>query len=234
MPLDHSKSPGAFKTNVSTLMHDVGKSPHVKSREQALAIAYSTARRAGAHMASGGFTPPMGERFAARQQFHEGFLHSSVPGRTDKLPISVSGGSYVLPADHVAALGQGNSNAGAAIVSRMFKSGPAGTSAPSLHAAHASVPHLNLTPKAAKFARGGHDGFWFDKKDKLGRTKSKLGHHEPTDIIAAGGEIVLTPQQIIHRFGSLKKGHQALDEWVVQTRKKHVKTLRHLKPPRKD
>src|SRR5260370_999291 len=109
MPLDHSKSPGAFRTNVSTLMHDVGKSPHVQSRQQALAIAYDTARRAGAKMASGGFTPPMGERFAARQQFREGFLHSSVRPGTDKLSITVGGGAYVLPADHVAALGQGNS-----------------------------------------------------------------------------------------------------------------------------
>src|SRR5258705_565841 len=153
MPLGHSKSSGAFRTNVSTLMHDVGKSPHVQSRQQALAIAYDTARRAGAKMASGGFTPPMGERFAARQQFHEGFLHSSVPGRTDRLPISVSGGAYVLPADHVAALGQGNSNAGANIVSKIFKSGPYGSPQAPLHAAQAPIPHLNLTPKAPKIAR---------------------------------------------------------------------------------
>src|SRR5882757_6598487 len=159
MPLDHSKSPGAFRANVSTLMHDVGKSPHVQSREQALAIAFNTARRAGAKMASGGFTPPMGERFAARQQFREGFLHSSVPGRADKLPITVGGGSYVLPADHVAALGQGNSNAGANIVSRMFKSGPYGSPQSALHAARSSIPHLNLTPKAPKIARGGQAGY---------------------------------------------------------------------------
>src|SRR5882724_9066126 len=154
MPLDHSKSPNAFKTNVSTLMHDVGKSPHVQSREQALAIAYSTARRAGAKMASGG-QPPLGEHMAARQIFREGFLHSSVPGRTDRLPISVAGGAYVLPADHVAALGQGNSLSGANIVSRMFRSGPYGSSQTPLHSAKSSMPHLNLTPKAPKIARGG-------------------------------------------------------------------------------
>jgi hypothetical protein len=214
MPLDHSRSPGAFKTNVRTLMHDIGKSPHVKSREQALAIAYSTARRAGAKMASGGFTPPMGERFAARQAFHEGFLHSSVPGRTDKLPISVSGGAYVLPADHVAALGQGNSLAGANIVNKMFKMGPYGSSPTALHGTSAPKAHLNLTPKPAKFAHGGHG--------------------KPTDIIAAGGEIVIPPHKIVGRFGNLDKGHKALDRWVVRTRKKHVKTLRGLKPPRKD
>lgn len=220
MPLIHSKSPGAFKTNVRTLMHDVGNSPHVQSRKQALAIAYSTARRAGAKMASGGFTPPFAERMAARQSFHEGFLHSNVPGRTDKLPISVSGGAYVLPADHVAALGQGNSLAGANIVNKMFKMGPAGSAPGGLHSAKAPVPHLsNLTPKAptqgkTHFARGGHG--------------------KPTPIIAAGGEIVIPPHKIIERFGDLDKGHKALDRWVIETRKEHVKTLKGLKPPRKD
>lgn len=216
MPLIHSKSPGAFKTNVSTLMHDVGKSPHVQSRKQALAIAYSTARRAGAKMAAGGFTPPYAERSAQRQIFHEGFLHSSVPGRTDKLPISVSGGAYVLPADHVAALGQGNSLAGANIVNKMFKMGPAGSSGAAPHAIKANVPHLgNLTPKPSKAAAGGGQG-------------------KRTDIIAAGGEIVIPPHKIIEKFGNLDKGHKALDHWVITTRKEHIKTLKGLKPPRED
>jgi hypothetical protein len=46
MPLAKSKSKKAFKQNVSTLMKDVGKSPHVQSKSQALAIAYATKRRA--------------------------------------------------------------------------------------------------------------------------------------------------------------------------------------------
>jgi hypothetical protein len=183
-------------------------------QNQAVAAALSNARKYGSHMASGGFTPPMGERFAARQAFHEGFLHSSVPGRTDKLPISVSGGAYVLPADHVAALGQGNSIAGADHVNKMFKMGPYGQQLGGLHSARAPSAHLNLTPKAHKFARGGHG--------------------KPTPIVAAGGEIVIPPEKIMAKYGNLDKGHKALDEWVVRTRKKHVKTLRGLKPPRKD
>lgn len=46
MPLKHSASKKAFKSNVKTLMNDVGKSPHVQSRAQALAIAYSEKERA--------------------------------------------------------------------------------------------------------------------------------------------------------------------------------------------
>jgi hypothetical protein len=52
MPLQHSSSPSAFKANVKTLMGEIGKSPHVKNRSQALAVAYSEKRRA--KRASGG------------------------------------------------------------------------------------------------------------------------------------------------------------------------------------
>ena len=46
MPLKHSASKKAFKSNVKTLMGEVGKSPHVQSKAQALAIAYSEKKRA--------------------------------------------------------------------------------------------------------------------------------------------------------------------------------------------
>lgn len=46
MPLKHSGSKKAFKSNVKTLMGEVGKSPHVQSKAQALAIAYSEKRKA--------------------------------------------------------------------------------------------------------------------------------------------------------------------------------------------
>lgn len=214
MPLIKSGSREAISTNISEMVH----SGH--PQKQAIAAAMSNARRYG--RASGGFTPPAGEHLAARQIFREGFLHSTVPGRTDKLPIAVHGGAYVLPADHVSALGQGNSLAGANIVNKMFKMGPYGSAQTPLHSASAKQPHLNLTPpkppaqpKQPKFAEGGH-------------------HGKPTPIIVAGGEIVIPPDKIIKRFGTLDEGHKALDKWIIETRKKHVKTLRGLKPPKKD
>jgi hypothetical protein len=212
MPLIKSGSRAAVSTNIAEMIH----AGH--PQKQAVAAALSNARHYGAKMASGGFQAPMGERYAQRQLMHEGFLHSSVPGRTDKLPISVSGGAYVLPADHVAALGQGNSLAGANIVNKMFRMGPAGTQLGGLHSARAPQPHLNLAakpPKQTSFAKGG-------------------AHHGHVPIVAAGGEIVIPPDKIIQRFGSLDKGHHALDQWVIDTRKKHIKTLRKLKPPKKN
>lgn len=45
MPLVRSSSDKAREKNVKTLIGEVGKSPHVKSRKQAIAIAYSVQRR---------------------------------------------------------------------------------------------------------------------------------------------------------------------------------------------
>ena len=212
MPLIKSGSKAAISQNIREMVH----AGH--PQDQAVAAAMSTARRYG-HAAGGGVQPPMGERYASRQLFHEGFLHSNVPGRTDKLPISVKGGAYVLPADHVAALGQGNSLAGADIVNKMFRMGPYGTALTGMRGVKTNAPHLNLS------ARGGKNRF-------SARGGSQDDGHTP--IIAAGGEIVIPPDKIKERFGDLEHGHEALDEWVVNTRKKHIKTLRKLKPPRKD
>lgn len=186
MPLIKSGSREAVGKNIREMVH----AGH--PQKQAVAAAM---RIAGKYATGGGVT--------------EGFLHSSVPGRTDKLPINVAGGSYVLPSDHVAALGQGNSLSGADIVSKMFKTGPYGMPQTKMKAAKTAKP------KKMKFADGGSAG-------------------EPTPIIAAGGEIVLSPDQIIGRFGDLDHGHKALDQWVLDTRKQHIKTLKSLKPPKVD
>lgn len=54
MPLIHSASKKTRQKNIKTLMHEVGESPHVTSRSQAVAIGYSEQRRAAAkHHKSG-------------------------------------------------------------------------------------------------------------------------------------------------------------------------------------
>ena len=43
MPLNKGSSKKTISGNIRTLMHEVGKSPHVKNRRQAIAIAFSKA-----------------------------------------------------------------------------------------------------------------------------------------------------------------------------------------------
>lgn len=77
------------------------------------------------HRRQGGALPPVPK--GAVHDFvnmeHGGFVHSTVPGRTDKHPVLVPSGSYVLTADHVSALGENNTLAGNAEIDKMFGHG---------------------------------------------------------------------------------------------------------------
>lgn len=56
----------------------------------------------------------------------------------------------------------------------------------------------------------------------------------PVDIIAAGGEYVLSPEQVAAvGKGDLKAGHSKLDKMVLDTRKHHIRTLKNLAPPKR-
>ena len=108
MPLIKSGSEGAFKTNVKNLMGEVGKSPHVQSRAQALAIAYDVKRR---NRADGG-------------AMHVGAIKSTVPGRTDRHDMDVPSGAYVLPSEAVSSLGENNTDAGMAKLDEVMQYSP--------------------------------------------------------------------------------------------------------------
>lgn len=53
-----------------------------------------------------------------------GGLNSPVAGRTDHLPLSTPSGSYVVPADVVSFLGQGNTQAGIKHLDALFSHAP--------------------------------------------------------------------------------------------------------------
>lgn len=52
--------------------------------------------------------------------FDGGLIKDTGFGRTDTIPLNVPSGSYVLPADVVSGLGQGNTDGGATALSRLF------------------------------------------------------------------------------------------------------------------
>jgi hypothetical protein len=208
MPLIHSSSDPAFRSNVKTLMGEIGRSPHVKNRAQALAIAYAEKRRA--KRAWGG---PLGNmpwvvRQEARSLAHTGPIASAVPGRTDNHAIHVPSSSYVLPADHVSSLGQGNTAAGMKILGRMFP----GSSRISGGMGAPRPPRPVLSDRGGARGEGGGD----------------------VPILAAGGEFVISPAEVAKvGNGDVKRGHEILDAWVKANRKKHIKTLSKLPGPAK-
>lgn len=50
----------------------------------------------------------------------EGLIKDTTPGRTDRLPVKLPANSYVIPADVVSGLGQGNTDGGGVILDQMF------------------------------------------------------------------------------------------------------------------
>ncbi len=213
MPLDKSGGEGAFKRNVSTLMGEVGSSPHVQSRAQALAIAYDVKRRS--HAAGGAAATP---RALYRKLAHAGPINSVVPGRTDNHPLAVASGGYVLPADHVSSLGEGNTQAGMSILQHMFgNEGPYGIGK------NPKIKHGAGLPKPPGLKTG---------MRRMRADGGDVGEDNPVEIMAAGGEFVIPPH-IVEEIGGgdIDKGHKILDKWVVSNRKNHVSTLRKLPGP---
>lgn len=145
-----------------------------------------------------------------KTKIHVGPIHSPVAGRTDHLPIHVHSGSYVVPADIISGMGEGNTIAGYKHMRRLFGGQPYG---------HSGGPYgQGKGPYGMK--RGGDAG----------------GEHAPpVPIVAAGGEYVLHPGQVrMAGGGDLDTGHKVLDGFVLRMRKELVKTLKGLPGPKKN
>lgn len=119
-----------------------------------------------------------------------GYIHGTTGGRTDNKPIAVKDGSFVVPADILSGLGEGNSHAGWAALAREYGMD---------------------TPKKAD---GGAVG-------------------APVDIVAASGEGVIPPENIVAKHGDLETGHNVLDAMVKHVRSRTIKKLKSLPGPKK-
>lgn len=172
---------------------------------------------------------PWNVRRAAHPKHPPGMIQSSIPGRTDKIPMSVPSGSYIIPADIPSALGQGNTMAGEKILGAMFKSGP--YSPESVQSISGKLPKAKAGPAPRKPI--------IMQRPRVGKMPRERGFAEGGEapdvpIIAAGGEYVIHPEQVRQvGGGDLTAGHRTLDKLVLGIRKKNIDTLKKLKPPKK-
>ena len=194
--------------------------PNLSAIEEALALANEDRPRRATETSSKGI------------DFDGGFIGAAVHGRTDKIPLNIASGSYVLPADTVSSLGQGNTIAGAKVIQEIMRGapysgqgGPYGSGASSI--TRGSGPGGVSSPPPPP--TGAPD---------TGEVKGyeaphmKRGGSSRVPIIAAGGEYVLRPHEV--RWiggGDMAKGHKLLDDFVKETREKSVKTLSKLPGP---
>jgi len=183
-------------------------------------------------MQGGGMGTPWFERAEARELERPayGFTMGSGGGRTDKNNVTVGAGAYVLPADVVSGLGEGNSMAGAAVIDRMFRSLPYGIQ-PQPAARHG----IGIPRPPAPFREG------------PAPTLAKGGEAEGDEhvpIAAADGEIILHPDQVYAlgatylppgkprpREAILAHGHDVLDAFVKHVRGQTIKDLEELPGP---
>lgn len=229
MPLKAGKSKKVVSQNIrefhtgKTYAATKAKFGKAKADKQAVAVALSNARK----YAKGGTTLSVldGSKYASG-----GLIRSIVPGRTDKIPMNVRSGSYILPADIPSALGQGNTEAGAQILSKMFKMGPYGSGMTG------AIPHAR-PPHMARMNLGYQRMPGMMHMLRMPRLAQKGGEQtensEDVPIIAAGGEMEIPPEvvkQVGH--GNMTAGHRVLDKFVLKVRKHHIETLKKLKPPK--
>jgi len=234
MPLAQGSSDKVKSSNISKLMHEGRPQP------QAIAIAMETARRT--KRADGGIgLPKLDVKVPlARPKLHTGPIHSAVAGRTDHLPIHVPNKAYVLPADIVSGMGQGNTMAGFKIAKRLprlfatsfYGSKKAGEGTPYggsfygrekageglPYGAPSGLPYGGAPPPHAK-----------------GGPIPDADGDEGVPIVAAGGEHVYHPDEVkMIGGGDIDRGHDILDAFVRQYRAEHIKTLKGLPGPRRD
>jgi hypothetical protein len=226
MPLIKSGSKQAVSRNIRT---EIGAG---KPQKQAIAIALDVARRA--HRDAGGPSqalPPLAMPVKTQPypsaKIHTGAIHSAVAGRTDHLPVTVPSGSYVIPADIVSAMGEGNTNSGFKIMKRAFAGLPYGAKGREPYG-HEGGPY-----------GAGSSPYNRDVGKPYGEPMP--GHAEggktgkDVKVVVAGGEYTLTPEEVTRvGDGDMERGHRVLDDFVKQYRAHTIKTLQKLPGPKKD
>lgn len=187
MPLVKSASKEAVSENIRR------ERAAGKPQKQAVAIALAVQHRAKRQrLAVGGISDVSQGNWWNHQQGDPVIEHGLVPGassgRADALDLSVPKGSYILPADVVSALGEGNTASGSGYLDKLFGRAGSGGFAAGGRATSPMIPvqlsagEYVVSPQAATAIgqgnlRHGHDvldAFVHHVRGKHVKTLSKL------------------------------------------------------------
>lgn len=138
-----------------------------------------------------------------RPQPHVGEIRSIVAGRTDHLPLDVKPESFVIPADIVSGIGEGNTENGFTVFNRLFNL-PGGSAPAAIHGGgRADGGKVPATGNNVPIMAAGGEFV------------------VPPEVVARIGK------------GSTKRGHKILNDMVIHLRKKLIDKLKKLPGPHK-
>ena len=239
---------GSSRETISSNIREMIESGH--PRQQAIAAALSTARRSA--KADGGAVAIAQPWYARADGGHVGPLSGATGGRADKIATTVPDGSHIIPADIVSALGDGNSEAGFAVLMKRFprsdphraRGGMVGLSGmphmPSIpgtphisdapHMIGIPNPHMTGAPHLTGAPRMG--------MPKLGSLKPpgmpRLHAGGTVPVKLSDGEVSICPEDVRELGnGDIEHGHKILDRFIVHARKENIKKLKGLPGPSK-
>lgn len=236
VPKSGPKVPG-FASSVFKPPKPEGISPSTWSeRSEAHGLERGHFAEGGGLQAGGEMSPWFERREAEIDMPHGGFVNSGIAGRTDRIPVSVAADSFVMPAAEVSGLGQGNSLAGAHLLSAALRVGPYGTPLERGTRGHGvGIPRPPTMPgelrQIVPESVGGH-----------------AHGHPQSHVMIAGGELVIPlhdwlakgPDGVmyVHRGvrslggGDVEKGQKILRDLVQRIREFTIKNLRKLPAPK--
>lgn len=217
----------------------ISPSPWFEKREARSSVGFAEGGGIGSpvtHLQDGGMSPWVEQQSAGSNELympHGGFLNSSIAGRTDRLPVAVGTDAFVVPAQEVAGLGQGNSLAGARLMQEALRIGPHGVPRP--QEIHGRGPPSHEPPGIPGAERSELSGF---AKGGAAEKDHGIAH-----CLVAGGELIIPRHDWTDGVndyrgvesvgeGDIKEGHRLLREMVHHIRNHTIKFLRSAPEPK--
>lgn len=174
-----------------------------------------------------------------------GLITGSTAGRADHVPTAVAANSYILPADVVSGLGEGNTLNGQAQIDKMLHSEPYGIAPPQMHGRSSGFAGMPRPPAPAndQYAYGGNV-IDFERARRAMQTpgfslqgmhSGRVPHGEGTvPVRLSDGEYNIRPEFVAKiGSGSYDRGHAILDAFVKLVRENVIKKLKSLPGPKK-